>query len=318
MRDLWVDTRWEGRHGIGRYAREVCSRLTVSSRPLRLSGSPASPVGALAKMPTGLVYSPGYNAFLRAERQILTIHDLIHLQTPWPGRAKYLAYYNAVAKPVVKRAGVVITVSETSRNAIEAWLNDPSVEIVNAGLGSSPAFREDVPSTNPTDPYLMYVGNLREHKNVRVVLDAIVRVPEARLRMRIPTAEHAQARTLFNARAISNRVSLLPELSDDELASQYRGAAATVMPSILEGFGLPALESVMTGTPVIFWNGCAAVAETARGRGWGVSKAHDVGSWAEAIAEALEHPRRVVPPTAHDWGDTARCVDAVLERSVKR
>lgn len=316
--DLWVDTRWEGRHGIGRYAREVCSRLMVPCRPLGLSGSPASPAGALAKMPAGLVYSPGYNAFLRAERQILTIHDLIHLQTPWPGRAKYLAYYNAVVKPVVKRAGVVITVSETSRHAIETWLNDPSVDIVNAGLGSSPAFREDVPSTAPTDPYLMYVGNLREHKNVSVVLDAMVRVPGARLRMRIPTAEHAQARALFSERAISNRVSLLPELSDDELASQYRGAVATVMPSVLEGFGLPALESVMTGTPVIFWNGCAAVAETARGRGWGVSKAHDVGDWAETIREALEHPRRVVPPTAHNWGDTARRVDAVLERSIKR
>lgn len=313
MSAIWVDTRWEGLHGIGRYAREVCTRLTVPWRSLGLEGSPASPTGALAQVPSGLVYSPGYNAFRRAERQVLTLHDLIHLETPWPGRAKYLAYYNAVVKPVVKRSGVVITVSETSRRAVAAWLDDSSVEIVNAGLGSSPAFRLEVIPAEARDPYLMYAGNLREHKNIAVVLDAMTRVPSSRMRMLIPRSEHDEARRLFAARELSDRVELLAGLSDDELASHYRGAAATVMPSTLEGFGLPALESVMTGTPVLYWHGCAAVAETVGTRGQAIEDAHDAEQWADAIEDALAKPQRIdPPPRAYDWHATAAVVNETL------
>ena len=110
MSAIWVDTRWEGLHGIGRYAREVCTRLTVPWRSLGLDGAPASPAGALAHVPPGLVYSPGYNGFRRAERQVLTLHDLIHLETSWPGRMKYLAYYNAVVKPVVQLLSLPLTI----------------------------------------------------------------------------------------------------------------------------------------------------------------------------------------------------------------
>ncbi|WP_029152749.1 glycosyltransferase family 4 protein [Microbacterium gubbeenense] len=313
MTEIWVDTRWEGLHGIGRYAREVCSRLTVPWRSLGLAGSPASPTGALARVPSGLVYSPGYNAFRRAERQVLTVHDLIHLETPWPGRAKYLAYYNAIVKPVLKRSGVVITVSETSRRAIAAWLNDSSVEIVNAGLGASPTFRTDVMPAVAKDPYLMYVGNLREHKNITVVLDAMTRVPSSRMRLLIPSNEHSEANRLFAARGLSERVELLAGLSDEELASHYRGAAATVMPSTLEGFGLPALESVMTGTPVLYWHGCSAVAETVGKRGQAIVGAHDVEEWGEAIEDALAGPQRVEPPArAYGWSATAAIVNDVL------
>lgn len=313
MTDIWVDTRWEGLHGIGRYAREVCSRLTVPWRSLELDGSPASPSRALVKTPPGLVYSPGYNGFLRAERQVVTVHDLIHLQTPWPGRAKYLAYYNAVVKPVVKRSGVVITVTETSRRAISEWLRDPSVEIVNAGIGSSPAFRANVTPSEATDPYLMYVGNLRAHKNVTVVLDAMTRVPSSHLRMLIPEREHADARRLFAERGLTERVRLLSGISDDELASHYRGAVATVMPSTLEGFGLPALESIMTGTPVLYWRGCPAVAETVEHRGSAVEGAHDIAEWADAIESAFIAPAHIDELNhGYDWDATARTVSRTL------
>lgn len=315
MTDIWVDTRWEGLHGIGRYAREVCSRLTVPWRSLGLEGSPASPTGALARVPSGLVYSPGYNAFRRAERQVLTVHDLIHLETPWPGRAKYLAYYNAIVKPVVKRSGVVITVSESSRRAIATWLNDSSVEIVNAGLGASPAFRTDVTPADAKNPYLMYVGNLREHKNITVVLDAMTRVPLSRMRMLIPANEHERARNLFAARGLSDRVELLAGLSDEQLATHYRGAAATVMPSTLEGFGLPALESVMTGTPVLYWHGCSAVAETVGTRGHAVENAHDVEEWGDAIDHAFIARDRISPPSrVYDWNATALEVNNTLAK----
>ncbi|GGD31464.1 glycosyl transferase family 1 [Microbacterium faecale] len=311
--DLWVDTRWEGRHGIGRYAREVSSRLTLQWRPLDLKGSPAASTGALSRVPNGIIYSPGYNAFLRAKRQVITIHDLIHLQAPWPGRAKYLAYYNAVLKPIVKRNGVVITVSETSRQAIATWLNDPSVDIVNAGLGASAAFSVEMSPIESSTPYLLYVGNLRAHKNICVALEAMSLLPNARMRMLVPASEHAEVLRRCSDLNIADRVELLPEMTDPELARQYRGAAATVMPSILEGFGLPALESVMSGTPVLFWQGCAAVAETVGARGTAVQGSHDADEWASVMNGALSDPQRVEPPSgSYDWATTATAVERVL------
>ncbi|MGW9112860.1 glycosyltransferase family 4 protein [Microbacterium sp. NPDC055683] len=314
MTRIAIDTRWDGIAGIQRYSREVLPRLRTPWVSLGFDGDHLAPLDSLRRVPdVDLVYSPGYNAFVRARRQLLTLHDLIQLESDWPGRAKFLAYYRFAVRPVVRRTGVVLTVSETSKRAVEEWLGDDSVRVVNAGIGCSDAFRADIAPAETPDPYVIYVGNLRFHKNLVTVLDALARVPDARLRALLPAAEHDEARRLFAERGIAERVDLLPRLDDDALAREYRGAAATVMPSTLEGFGLPALESVMTGTPVLYWRGCAAVAETADGRGTAVEGAHDVEAWAAAIRSSLASPTRVAPPTTgYDWDATARIIDATL------
>ncbi|MGO2519548.1 MAG: glycosyltransferase [Microbacterium sp.] len=311
----WIDRRWAGQHGIGRYATEVCSRFAIEASDLPVTGSNLPGPGTFEKVPKGLIYSPGYNAMARAERELITVHDLIHLKTAWPGRAKYLAFYNLVAKPVIRRTGAVITVSETSKREIENWIRDPKVEVANAGLGASAAFHPGVELVSPDKPYLLYVGNMREHKNLRTAIEALQHVPDAEMRLLIPADEHAEARSVADAHGVASQLTFLDPLDDDALAIQYRGAAATVMPSTLEGFGLPPLESIMTGTPVIYWSGCSAVAETAEGRGWAVNGSHDVEEWGSAFAEALSSPTRVDAPVGrYDWDVTARTVDDVLKR----
>lgn len=311
----WIDRRWAGQHGIGRYATEVCSRLTIEAQDLPLTGSNLPGPGTFASVPKGLIYSPGYNAQARAERELITVHDLIHLKTAWPGRAKYLAFYNLVAKPVIRRTGAVITVSETSKREIESWIRDPKVDVINAGLGASAAFHPGVEFVEPERPYLLYVGNMREHKNLRAAIAALAHVPDAELRVLIPASERDEARAVATAHGVARQLTFLDPLDDDALAIQYRAAAATVMPSTLEGFGLPPLESIMTGTPVIYWAGCSAVAETSDGRGWAVSRAHDAEEWGSAFAEALASPMRVSAPVgAYDWDATARIVDDTLAR----
>ncbi|MGO3658797.1 MAG: glycosyltransferase, partial [Micrococcaceae bacterium] len=89
----WIDKRWACQHGIGRYATELYSRLTVDAQDLPVTGPTTPGPAAFKAVPKGLIYSPGYGAFMRAERELLTVHDLIHLKTAWPGRAKYLAFY---------------------------------------------------------------------------------------------------------------------------------------------------------------------------------------------------------------------------------
>ena len=322
MPDLYVDDRYRGAHGIGRYAREVLPRLRPVWRPLGLDGSPYMPLDAFRALPgverDALVYSPGYGALVRARRHVLTVHDLIQLRLPWPGRAKFAAYYAGPVRRVVRRAGVVLTVSETSARDIREWVRDDSVDVVNAGNGCSEAFVPDGAAHAAVEPYAVFVGNSRPHKNLDVVLRALAAVPGIRLVTVVPPAEGDVVRGRAAALAVADRVEVVHGIDDPMLAELYRGAFATVMPSTLEGFGLPALESIACGVPVIHWRGCEAVAEIVGGRGWAVAAAHDVEEWADVLQAAAGAGRRVAPPAdgEYDWNRTAGIVSDVLERTL--
>lgn len=319
MTVLYVDDRYRGAHGIGRYAREVLARLRPEQRSLGLDGSPHSPIDAFRLLPRlgadDVVYSPGYGALVHAPRQVLTLHDLIQLQSPWPGRAKFLAYYTGPVRHTVRKAGVALTVSETSARAVREWIRDDGVQVINAGNGCSAAFRPDGPHERAVDPYVVFVGNTRRHKNLDVVLRALALTSDVRLVAVVPKVETDAVMARATALGVADRVTVLHGVDDPRLAALYRGARATVMPSTLEGFGLPALESVACGVPVIFWRGCESVGEIVGDRGWSLESAQDAEEWAAALAEAAGSPRRVSPPVgAHDWDRTAATISDTLER----
>lgn len=322
MSRLYVDDRYRGAHGIGRYAREVLSRLRPEWTRLDVDGSPHSPLDAFRSLPglarDAIVYSPGYGALARAPRQVVTIHDLIQLRSPWPQRAKFAAYYAGPVRHVVRKAGVVLTVSETSARDIREWVRDDSVRVVNAGNGCSHAFRPDGDPPSSPDPYVVFVGNIRPHKNLDVVLRALVRAPGVRLRAVVPERERAVGAARAAALGVADQVQWLCGLDDEQLAALYRAASATVMPSIDEGFGLPALESIACGVPVLHWRGCAAVAEIVGERGWALDSARDAEEWAAGLTLALSHRRRVQPPHGdYDWEATAAVVSTVLETALR-
>lgn len=318
MTRLLVDDRYRGAHGIGRYAREVVERLRPEWRSLRLSGSPHTALDAFRALPglrgDAVVYSPGYGALVRAPRQVLTIHDLIQLRAPWPERAKFAAYYAGPVRHAVRAAGVVLTVSDTSARAIREWVRDDTVRIVNAGNGVSSAFRPDGPAASTGAPYVVFVGNTRPHKNLDVVMRALVGAPEIRLVAVVPAGEAAAVHARASALAVAERVEVTSGVDDALLAEIYRGAAATVMPSTLEGFGLPALESIASGVPVIHWRGCEAVGEIVGDRGWAMESAHEAEEWTVALLHAARSGRRVDQSSgAYDWDRTTGIVSDTLE-----
>lgn len=320
MSQLFVDDRYRGAHGIGRYAGEVLSRLSQPWTPLNLDGSPSSPFDSLRPIRSAkgnaLVYSPGYGALLRAPRQLLTLHDLIQLRAPGLARWKFEAYYAGPVRHMVRKTGVVLTVSETSAREIRRWVDDDAVQIVNAGNGCSAAFHPSGHIDATGDPYVLYVGNARAHKNLDVLLRALASAPDVRLRAVVPATEITELRTRANGLGVGARVQWMHGLDDEQLAELYRGAAATAMPSTLEGFGLPALESVCCGVPVLYWRGCEAVAEIVGERGWALDSADDAREWARVLTSAVAAGRRVEPPTGYDWNRTARIVSDTLEQTL--
>lgn len=316
---LLVDTRWTGQHGIGRYAHEIISRLQQPWEPLALRGRASQAQDVLRHRrarATDVLYSPGYNGTFTRGRYVLTVHDLIHLQVPSSRRPAYLAYYNGVARPLIRRSGIVLTVSETSRSLLREWIDDDDVDVVNAGIGVSACFTPDgTAAALSTRPYFLFVGNLRPHKNLRTVISAMRGVRDTHLLLLAPSTEHDEIRRIADASGTSDQIMLLPAQSDANLAALYRSAAATLMPSTHEGFGLPAAESIACGTPVLYWDGCASVREIVDTNGASVLRATDPDEWAARMNEMLSAARPPVVARDHySWERAAKRVDAALTR----
>lgn len=312
MRTLRVDTSWCGEHGIGRYSREVLSRLKTSWNPLKVLGNPGSIPNLffprIAKS-SDLIYSPGYNAGLAGATQVVTVHDLIHLETD---KYRYRAYYDHVVRPAIVKARIVFTVSQTSRIAIESWVDDSRVDVIVTGNGCSDEFSCER-SMRDGSSYLVYVGNDKKHKNFDVLLRTIAYMRELELVAVMP--DHARAAARAFELGISERVRFVSGLPDANLCDLYRGAIATVMPSTIEGFGLPAVESLASGTPVVYWAGCASIAEIVGTAGIGVQSSSDVAEWAQAI-ETLRVTDIGFDPQSikslYSWDKVAGIIDTTL------
>lgn len=317
---LYVDTRWDGNHGIGRFSREVVCQLDMPWRPLGGSMSPSSPLDVvnprrLQLSTRDIVYSPGYNAGLSRARQILTLHDMIHLQdSSESGQAKRL-YYEKVIKPAVRRARQVLTVSETSRSAIRAWLGDEGVDVINVGNGRSESFRLDGEKVDFGHPYYLYVGNSKPHKNIDVLFSALVLRPCAQLLIVSSDREDIQARA--ERAGVQGRVQVVSGLDDETLARYYRGASGLLFPSRMEGFGLPAVEALGCGIPVAYWSGCASLAEIVGAHGPRIDDNNSPTEWAEALDKLSSWgPLAFFDATKYEWSNVAESIGSVLRSRV--
>lgn len=260
MRDIVADTRWAGDHGIGRYGREILHRL--AHVPLRVGGRPMDPLDpirlsvALREQGRGRIFfSPGYNGPLYAtEPYVFSIHDLNHIDRTENANKLKSLYYAAFMRPACRRADVVFTVSEFSRQRIVEWAGVPEDRVVIVGNGVNPAFCPEGPRHIRDRPYFLCVSNRRLHKNEPRVVAALAgaAVDDAGLVFSgFPTP---QLQALIDSHGLGRRVTFAGPVNDAALASLYRGAIATLFPSLYEGFGLPVIESMACGTPVLTSN----------------------------------------------------------------
>ncbi|RTQ91248.1 MULTISPECIES: glycosyltransferase family 4 protein [Stenotrophomonas] len=258
---ILYDERWFGATGIGRFSREVGVRLGKASA-LPLSGNPA---GALDVIRLSLymlfnrhdvVLSPGFNSpLVGLSRFVLTVHDLNHIDVPYNSGFLKRAYYNFVLKRACRRAARVLTVSNYSRKRIMEWSGASPEQVVVVGNGVSDGFlgaRKNDVSRDPSNGYLFCVGNRKAHKNEGAAIRALAalgRYPKIRLVFSGDSSDALDE--LAEEFGVSGRVSFTGALSEEQLAEMYRNAAALVFPSLYEGFGLPAIEAMAVGCPVI-------------------------------------------------------------------
>jgi glycosyltransferase involved in cell wall biosynthesis len=196
----------------------------------------------------------------RRAAQVVTVHDLFFLANPEQTRAEIRRDYPALTAAHARRAHAVVTPSQYTKDLVIRQLGVPAERVYACPFGP-PAWRQLGRAPNvPRDGYFLFVGTLTARKNVGTVLDAY-----AALRSRLPSAPPlviAGAATADAERWLSRlasdplrgHVEHLGYVADDERERLYAGARALLMPSLDEGFGVPALEAMSAGVPVITSN----------------------------------------------------------------
>lgn len=316
---IYFDSRWIGAHGIGRYAAETRRRSAIRFTDAGLSGSASSPLDSVnlgrLRLPTGtILYSPGYNGGLSRCVQLLTVHDLIHLNPVSPRNTANRIYYDQVVRRIIRATGSVVTVSHTSADLIREWLGHDDVDVVVTGNGCSEAFRSRDGSVQSDTPYFVAFGNLRPHKNLPRALEAVAQVPGASLVM--VGRDEEEYRRLATRAGCADRVTVMTAPDDETLAQLYRRATALLFPSLIEGFGLPVLEALSSGCPVIHLETCQAVVEIAATfPGGALAVADRTTEWADAISDMLQSRPAVPPvPSQYDWDVVAAALDDQLRQ----
>jgi glycosyltransferase involved in cell wall biosynthesis len=254
---LLVDARWFGPHGIGRFASAVLTRLpdhvrlTGGPRPLSLLDPIWLSYQLAARRPS-VFFSPGFNppAVCRVPL-VITIHDLAHIQLPCFSTYRRRFYYEYLVRPASNRARRVITVSEYSRREILRWTGLPESSVTNVGNGVDSTFRPEGHRYDPGFPYILYVGNGRPHKNLDRLFSAFAAIDDPYLHLVLTTPKTHELTAQLIEKRIEKRVHCPGPVTDEELPALYRGALALVFPSLMEGFGLPPLEAMASGTPVV-------------------------------------------------------------------
>lgn len=244
---------------------------------------------------------------------ILTIHDL----SPW----RDPAWHNGAERvrrrtPWLIRLGratVILTVSEAVRKEVIDRFHVRPDTVRAVPLAASSAFKPAPPEAPPPErPYFLFVGTLEPRKNIPALIEAW-RATRSDTRADLVIA--GRVRSGFIPPSESEGLRILGEIPDSELPRLYSNALACVYPTHYEGFGLPVLEAMQCGCPVITSKD-PAVTEVAAGAALQAANASEVAGFMRAIASKSElgsDLRRagLARASAFSWRNTARQTRAI-------
>ncbi|MDO9543397.1 MAG: glycosyltransferase family 1 protein [Kiritimatiellia bacterium] len=203
---------------------------------------------------------------------LITIHDLIPLifpeAAPRSRKTRFFPVYRRLMKEMAWRSDIIITDSNSSRNDIIARLPCRPERVIVIGLGVNPRFKPiaatnsslPVPRFNRREKIILWVGRQDPYKNLMGLIEAFAMLRgqhQGPLELRlIGPSESRYPEPLERIRGlgITNAVKWIGHVSEARIVSEYQNANMLVMPSFYEGFGLPALEAMACGTPVVCSN----------------------------------------------------------------
>ena len=244
--------------------------VTEPSRPYSLREQFAIPL-ELRRAGVNLFHAPHYVLPpMTPCRSVVTIHDCIHLRFPQylPSRLGY-AYARSSLWVAAHRSARVLTVSEASKRDILEYFRVPESKVTVIYNAIDERFHEEPPADEVmrvqeryqlTDPFILYAGNIKPHKNLERLIEAFHMVRRGELEhiklliIGDEISKYATLRRAVHRYKLHKHVRFFGFVPDATLAILYRLARVFVFPSLYEGFGLPPLEAMASGTPVITSN----------------------------------------------------------------
>jgi glycosyltransferase involved in cell wall biosynthesis len=312
--------------GIARYTKELAAALchagvdvtilqagnaTYKSNAVRLFGSGLMPgllsIGqveiariarrqklAVVHDPTGCVPT-----LLTSARRVSTIHDAIPYIYPHTSTRLDWLIYHYWLPLAVRRLDAIITVSEQSKADILRYLPVKAEDVTVVPEAAGPRYRPMEPARSEevllrlgiSFPYILYVGSIEARKNLARLLEAYaqLRCWSQKWKLVIVGAPKWKYTPIFDKLQqlqLASEVHFTGHVADEDLPALYNGAAVFVFPSLYEGFGLPVLEAMACGVPVITSN-CSSLPEVA-GDAALLVEPRDVNAIAAAMRRVLE------------------------------
>ena len=218
---------------------------------------------------------------------VVTIHDMGLEVLPDAHPLAKRLYTKRLIPRVARKARLIITNSEYSKWEIIRHLGIPEHRIRVTPLAASPEFRPV--AAHPAHPYFLYVGNLEPRKNLERLIEAFGRLHGKEHQLIIVGNRWYQggvAERKARSLGLNGRVKFLGYVPRSDLPEIFSGATALVYPSLLEGFGLPIIEAMACGTPVITSNN-SSMREVA-GDAAALVDPRNVREIAEAMARVAE------------------------------
>lgn len=270
---IYVNSRFKSQRvtGVQRYALEVLEHIYPDLEEIQ-------PVGIEKKLPgqvweqlllprkikqNDVLWSPANLGPIYHRKQAVTIHDMATFDHPEWFEEKFAAIYRFLLPKIVNRVDRIITVSNYSKSRITEILDvDPS-RIIVTPLAASVKTISSIRSYSQEKRFFLYVGSLEPRKNLRRLFEAWNLFQQSSrlssdFRLKIVGAA-GKSFSSMGFEHIPINVDICGYISDEELEDMYRQAICLVYPSLYEGFGLPPLEAMARGTPVISSNNTSIV-----------------------------------------------------------
>ena len=316
-----------------RWARELSTRLPVIGKAKYQVEFPPSgfehrlgqpweqvllPVKA-ARISAPLILCPANLAPVASRNTVVVVHDAAPLRFPGDYSKAYVAWQRLVLPRIVRRARCVITPSEFSKQELVETCGADSAKVRVVSPGIRDELRSAAKTSRPLgvmgldEPYVLVVASKIGRKNLGVLQKA----SEELRKSGVSLVSVGGGRPEMRSGEPEASIRSLGPVDESQLLSIYAGASALVLPSVYEGYGLPVIEAMASGVPVVCSN-AAALPQAAGGAALLVDP-HDCEGFASAlmlvvtdqsvrselIDKGLERTRGMT------WDATARTIDSI-------
>ena len=240
---------------------ETCESILWPIKPLRKKIIARRSYNRILREKPDVIHPTYYYSSLRNLNQriktptVLTVYDLIHER--FPAQMDPYGKQVKLKKMALERADAIICISESTKADLQKYYRIPDERITVIHLGCEFNAIQNPPEAAER-PYLLYVGERNFYKNFERTAEAFAKVhqahPELQLRCIGGQEFSAAENRMFHEHGIQDSITRAGHIEDGLIQKVYAQAVAVVYPSLYEGFGIPILEGMTCGTPVLTSN----------------------------------------------------------------